>query len=107
MYLFFLFGLACAIGHHVFYSVLDGKPAKEQIQMLRYGTVLAFAAKAGLGASVIAAFRQRVWTTVRTRMMSIGAIDSMFAAAEDFFALVNWEFLSGAKIAAALALFVW
>lgn len=107
MYVFFLFGLACAIGHHVFYSVLDGQPANAQIQMLRYGTFLAFAAKAGLSASVIAAFRQRVWTTVRTRMMSVAAIDAMFASAEDFFALVNWEFVSGAKIAAALVLFVW
>jgi len=107
MYVCFLFGLACAIGHHIFYNALDGQVADSQIQMLRYGTVLAFAAKAGLGAAVVSAYRQRVWTTVKTRLMTVGAIDSLFAAAEDLTALLNWGFFKGAKTAAALACFGW
>jgi len=68
---------------------------------------LAFASKAGLSAAVVLAFRQRVWTTVRTRMMRVDALDSLFAASEDLWALLNWEMIRTAKIAVALAVFVW
>lgn len=107
MYLWLLLGISCAIGHHVYYHTLNGQPADDQVRMLRYGTILAFAAKASLGAAVISAFQQRIWTTVRSRFMSIAALDSMFAATENVIAFVNLEFLMGAKVAAALALFVW
>ncbi|KAK6225641.1 formylmethionine deformylase-like protein [Colletotrichum tabaci] len=107
MYLWLVLGVACAVGHHVFYHTLDGRAADDQVRMLRYGTVLAFGAKASLGAAVISAFQQRIWTTVRSRFMTIAALDSLFAATENFVALFNWEFLKGAKAAAALALFVW
>ncbi|GJD04324.1 hypothetical protein ColKHC_13149 [Colletotrichum higginsianum] len=104
MYLWLVLGVACAVGHHVFYHTLDGRAADDQVRMLRYGTVLAFGAKASLGAAVISAFQQRIWTTVRSRFMTIAALDSLFAATENFVALFNWEFLKGAKAAAALAL---
>ena len=107
MYLFFAFGVACAIGHHLYYAALNGKPALDQLQMLRYGMALAFAAKAGLSAAVVLAYRQRVWTTVRKRIMRVAALDSLFAATEDLGALWNWEMIKTAKIAVALAVFVW
>ncbi|KAK0644393.1 hypothetical protein B0T16DRAFT_460455 [Cercophora newfieldiana] len=107
LYLFFAFGVACAIGHHAYYASLDGKPAADQLQMLRYGMALAFASKAGLSAAVVLAYRQRVWTTVRTKMMGVVALDSLFAATEDLWALLNWEMIRTAKIAVALAVFVW
>ncbi|KAK3943314.1 hypothetical protein QBC46DRAFT_377542 [Diplogelasinospora grovesii] len=107
MYLFFVFGLVCAGAHHAYYSALNGKPVDDQLQMLRYGTFLAFAAKAGLSAAVVVAFRQRVWTTIRTRLMTVAALDSLFAATEDFTALWNWELIRTARTAIALAVFVW
>lgn len=107
MYVCFLFGLLCAVGHHIFYASLDGKVAGGQSEMLRYGTILAYAAKAGFSAAVVSAFKQRVWVTVRTRFMSIKALDSMFAAAEDMVSMLNFEFLRDAKGAYALALFAW
>ncbi|KAK3390146.1 hypothetical protein B0H63DRAFT_390151 [Podospora didyma] len=107
MYLFFVIGAGFAIGHHVFYSTLNGKPATDQIQMLRYGTILAFAAKAGLSAAVIIGFQQRVWTTVRRRLMSIAAVDSLFSATDDLTALWNWELIKNAKVAVLLAVFAW
>ncbi|KAH8885552.1 hypothetical protein GQ53DRAFT_659915 [Thozetella sp. PMI_491] len=107
MYVFLLFGIACAVGHHIFYTTLDRKPAQDQVVMLRYGTLLAFASKAGLSAAVVTAYRQRVWATVRTRLLSIKALDSLFSATEDFGALWNWEFIRRAKTAIALAVFVW
>lgn len=107
MYLFLLFGVACAVGHHIFYTSINGKLATDQVRMLRYGTLLAVAAKAGLSAAVIVAFRQILWTTVRSRLMSIAALDSLFAATDDLAALANWELIKDAKVAVLLAGFVW
>ena len=107
MYVFFVFGVACAIGHHLFYNALDGKPADNQILMLRYGTILAFGTKAGLCAAVVTAFRQRIWTTVRTRFLGIGMLDSLFAAPEDLTTLWNWKLFKSARTAMAMAAFVW
>ncbi|OLN92252.1 hypothetical protein CCHL11_01315 [Colletotrichum chlorophyti] len=107
MYLWLLLGIVCAVGHHVFYHSLDGQAAEDQVRMLRYGTILAFAAKASLGAAVILAFQQRVWTSVSSRFMSVATLDSLFAATENFVALFNRDLLKSAKAAAALAFFVW
>lgn len=107
MYLSFLFGVCCAIGHHIFYKTLDGKPAQDQLAMLRYGTVLSFATKAGLVAAIVIAFKQRIWTTVRSKFLSVAALDSLFAATEDITSLLNIEIYKRAKIAVLLASFIW
>ncbi|KAI0168911.1 hypothetical protein GGR52DRAFT_496666 [Hypoxylon sp. FL1284] len=107
MYLSFLFGICCAIGHHAFYKALDGRPAENQIAMLRYGAVLAFATKAGLVAAIVIAYKQRIWTTVRNKFLSVAALDSLFAATEDFMALLNVEVYRRAKTTMLLAVLVW
>lgn len=107
MYVCFVFGILCAVGHHIFYTSLDGQIADNQSGMLRYGTLLAYGAKAGFSAAVVSAFKQRVWVTVRSRFMSIKGLDSMFAAAEDMVAMLDFEFMRDAKAAYALALFAW
>lgn len=107
MYVAFIFGVACAIGHHLFYKSLHGKPAVNQLAMLRYGTVISFAAKAGLVTAVVMAFRQRLWATVRSKFLSVAALDSLFAATEDVTAMLNFEIYKRAKIAVLLAMFVW
>lgn len=107
MHICFIFGILCAVGHHIFYTSLDGEMAENQSEMLRYGTLLAYGAKAGFSAAVVSAFKQRVWVTVRSRFMSIKTLDSMFAAAEDMVAMLDFEFLRDAKAAYALALFAW
>lgn len=107
MYMFFTFGLLCAAGHHIFYKSLHGKPADNQLTMLRYGTVLAFASKAGFVACIVTAFRQRIWATVRNKILSVAAIDSLFAATEDVVALFNLETYQKASIAMILALVAW
>lgn len=38
MYVMFLLGFAIAVGHHAFYQALDGRPADNQLAMLRYGS---------------------------------------------------------------------
>ena len=39
--------------------------------------------KATLVGSVVIAYRQRIWSTFRRKTMSMGAIDSLFAIADD------------------------
>ncbi|KAH8666824.1 hypothetical protein BX600DRAFT_511720 [Xylariales sp. PMI_506] len=107
MYLSLVFGLCCALGHHLFYASLNNKEATNQLAMLRYGTLLSFGAKAGFVAAGVTAYRQRVWTTVRTKLISVGALDSLFAATDDMFALLNTEIYQRAKVAVFLAILVW
>jgi hypothetical protein len=107
MYALLLIGLLFAIGHHVFYAGLNGRDADNQLRVLRYGATLSFLCKASLAASVILAFRQRVWMTVRRKVLSLGAVDSLFAAAEDLTAIFNLEAIKQAKIAMLLAVYVW
>ena len=107
MYVLFLCGFAFAVGHHIFYKTLNGSPADDQLAMLRYGTALAFATKACLVSAVIVAYRQQIWMTVRSKMLSLAALDSLFAATEDFTALWNLEIYKRAKAAITLALLVW
>lgn len=107
MYVLFLLGFAFAVGHHAFYQSLNDRPANDQLSMLRYGAAFAFAAKACLVSAVIVAYRQRIWTTVRSRMLSVAALDSLFAATEDLSALLNLEVYQQAKVAITLAILVW
>ncbi|KAF3808380.1 hypothetical protein GCG54_00013018 [Colletotrichum gloeosporioides] len=109
IYLFCIIGIGFAIGHHVFYASLEGKIVygDDQLLMLRYGTALAFAAKASLVASVLTAFREQMWATARSRMISISTLDDMFAAPETPLSLLNLEFISKAKTVAVLALYEW
>ncbi|RYP89845.1 hypothetical protein DL770_004056 [Monosporascus sp. CRB-9-2] len=86
---------------------LDGHIADDQLTMLRYGTALAFMTKACLVSAVIVAYRQRIWMTVRSKMLSVAALDSLFAATEDLSALWNLEIYKRAKVAIALAFLVW
>ncbi|KAK1978574.1 hypothetical protein LZ30DRAFT_210245 [Colletotrichum cereale] len=107
MYLFLFAGIAFALGHHFFYARLDGTVADGQIRMLRYGAALSFLSKASLASAVIQAFRQRVWMTVRRKMLTLGAVDSLFAAAEDMTAIFNVEVFRQARVAMILAIYVW
>ncbi|KAF4772845.1 hypothetical protein HER10_EVM0000642 [Colletotrichum scovillei] len=107
MYFFLFAGIAFALGHHFFYAGLDGTEANGQIRMLRYGAALSFLSKASLGSAVILAFRQRVWMTVRRKMLTLAAVDSLFAAAEDMTAIFNIEVFRQARIAMILAIYVW
>ncbi|KAJ0161213.1 hypothetical protein CTA2_6594 [Colletotrichum tanaceti] len=109
MYLFLIVGLAFAAGHHAYYRSLQGRLVRhdEQLTSLRYGTALAFAAKASVATAVLSAFREQVWAVVRTRFLSLATIDDMFAAPETPFSLANREFLLKAKTAAALAILCW
>jgi hypothetical protein len=104
----FLAGFAAAVGHHLFYSHLNGQPATDQLMMVRYGTALAFFVKSTLVGSVIMCNRQRIWYTFRRKAMTINGIDGLFSATEDptqFF--LNWEMIRNGKLATLMAACTW
>lgn len=107
MYLCYLFGIGVAFGHHFFYSSLAGKPADNQLLMLRYGAALAYLVKASFVAAVALAYRQQVWATCRRKDLKMSTLDCLFAAADDLTALFNLEFMKMAKVGLTLALIIW
>jgi hypothetical protein len=107
MYLCYLAGIAVAFGHHAFYSSLVGKPADNQLLMLRYGAALAYLVKASFVAAVVLAYRQQVWATCQRKGLKMSTLDCLFAAADDLTALLNLEFMKMAKVGLTLALIIW
>ncbi|KAK4247922.1 Formylmethionine deformylase-like protein [Corynascus novoguineensis] len=107
MYVMFFLGLAFAIGHHAFYTSLDGKLADDQIRMMRFGGLLSYAAKASLVAAVVFAYQQQIWVTVIHNTLRLRTIDSLFAGVNEPQSLLNWEFVTKARVAVCLAGLAW
>ena len=103
----FVAGIMAAVGHHLFYASLDGRPAEDQLKMIRFGTALAFFVKSTLVGSIILCYRQRIWRTFRRKAMTMRAIDSLFTATEDPTSFLNWEMVSAGKLATFMALCSW
>jgi hypothetical protein len=103
----FVLGVISAITHHVFYKSLDGREARDQLAMIRYGTGMAVFTKATLVGSVVVAYRQRIWFTFRRKAMSLGAIDSLFAVIDDPTMFWEKDMVSNAKVATMMAVAVW
>lgn len=100
-------GILAAVGHHFFYLRLDGKPAHDQLKMIRYGTALAFLVKSTLVGTVILCYRQRIWHTFRKKAMTIHAIDGLFSATEDLSKFWNLEMIRNGKLATIMAFCSW
>ncbi|WAO92087.1 Hypothetical protein NCS54_00958100 [Fusarium falciforme] len=107
MFLLLLIGTIFSIGHHLFYLHLDGKEGDAQSLMFRYGTIIAFCAKASFGTAVTMAFQQRAWLVVRRRTARLHTVDSIFTANTEFTSLADWRAIKRAKISTCLALYCW
>ncbi|ORY16789.1 hypothetical protein BCR34DRAFT_475712 [Clohesyomyces aquaticus] len=103
----FVAGVMGAVGHHLFYSRLDGEAASNQLKMIRYGTALAFFTKSTLVGTVILSYRQRIWHTFRNKAMTVHAIDGLFSATEDLTQFMVWEMVRSAKVATFMAACSW
>ncbi|KAF6812499.1 hypothetical protein CPLU01_14880 [Colletotrichum plurivorum] len=109
MYLFLVLGTAFAFGHHAYYQSFQGALVFDdrQLTTMRYGTVLAFAAKSCLVFAVMSAFREQMWFTFSNKFLRVTTINGLFAAPETPLSLLDIEFLRKAKIAAALTIYCW
>ncbi|KAM0077460.1 hypothetical protein ACKRZS_010383 [Fusarium odoratissimum] len=107
MFLLVLIGALFAVGHHLFYLRLNGREAINQSLMLRYGTAIAFCAKASLGTAVTIAFHQRAWRVVRFKTARIETINSIFTANSDIFSLFTWSSIRKSRVGTLLAIYCW
>ncbi|KAI1012998.1 hypothetical protein LB503_001381 [Fusarium chuoi] len=107
MLLLVLIGTLFAIGHHLLYLHLDGREAINQSLMLRYGTAIAFCAKASLGTAVTIAFHQRAWRVVRFKTARVETINSIFTANSDIFSLFTWSSIRKSRVGTLLAIYCW
>lgn len=110
MIVLLLLGLGSALGHHLYYSTLDKQhagTAAQQQWVTRIGTALAFLTQATLGAAVLISRSQRVWVSLRTKFLSLYAIDALFGVTDNLLHFVNGEMIAHAKVATMMALVRW
>ncbi|KAG0634740.1 hypothetical protein HOY80DRAFT_1025565 [Tuber brumale] len=103
----FILGLLGALLHHWFYLSLHGKGAEDQLIMVRFGTAFAFFTKAALVGSIVLAYRQRIWYTLRTKAITVKGIDSLFSLTEDPTGFCSKDGALNAKVATLMALATW
>ena len=93
MFTALIFGILLAVGHHMFYSSLSGKPAdtdsyrilggqfalsKQEVK-IAIGTLFAFLVKAALALAVAIAYTQVVWKAVKRQETSLLTVDTLFS----------------------------
>jgi hypothetical protein len=110
MLVFTLGGIGLAIGHHAYFSSLNGTLAGSsgrQQWATRFGTAMSFLVVALLKTANDAAYSQYVWTLVRAKSFSISTIDKLFALTSDPTGFFGWEMMKHAKAAVFLGLICW
>lgn len=105
--LLLILGIGSAVGHHVFYTILDGTPARKQEWVTRIGTALAFLCRASFAAAAEISRNQWLWVTLRERFMTLAGIDAMFGVTSDPTFFTNPDILKHAKLSTLMALLIW
>lgn len=116
-------GIAVAVGHHLYYSSLDGRIVVDltsvdskwsldavrnsQEWKIRFGTIFAFSVQTLLSSAVSTAYEQEVWALVRRATVSIKGLDALFSATFSFWSLCNFELWLKAQLGALIALLRW
>ncbi|KAF2628246.1 hypothetical protein BU25DRAFT_410341 [Macroventuria anomochaeta] len=106
----FVAGILLALAQHFWYRFLHHRPTYDEDQKFRwvlYGRVLAYLSKVAFGGCVVLVFRQRIWRTFRKRALSVLSIDQLFGATDDPSLFANWEIVSNAPMAVAIATVFW
>ncbi|KAJ7822708.1 hypothetical protein B0H13DRAFT_2291391 [Mycena leptocephala] len=115
---FAIAGVILAAGHHIYYASLHLAPSdgatsigthtvSHQVVTNFVGTVFIFLVKLCLSQSISKAFDQRLWHTVRRSALKLGGLDALFSVLNDPMALLDFEMVWHAKIAAVLAFLAW
>lgn len=107
MVILLFMGVGLAIGHHFFFTSLDGKPATNQMRYTRLGSIFSIAAKSCFVVATILAYHQRAWMVIKERAHSVRAVDTLFGAAENFIHLMSLTMFRNDLACLILALFVW
>ncbi|KAK0649134.1 hypothetical protein B0T16DRAFT_491818 [Cercophora newfieldiana] len=105
-----LLAVATAIGHHFFYTWLDGRIVQsktEQEWYGRIGTGLAFLTNALLSAASTIAYTQLLWKTLRSKTVSVGGVDALFGATTSAWNLANLELWRRGPLLGVVAAISW
>ena len=106
----FLAGIALALAQHFWYRFLHHRAVEDEntkVRWVLYGRALAYLSKVAFGGCVVLVFRQRIWRTFRERALTVLSIDQLFGATDDPSLFVNWDTVSNAPIAVAIAMVFW
>ncbi|KAH7120573.1 hypothetical protein EDB81DRAFT_952453 [Dactylonectria macrodidyma] len=118
MFLSLAAGVLCAVGQHLFYSNLDGKPPPDssfdvwhgvsrQKVNIAIGNALAFCTKAFLAVAIAAAHDQISWKAIKSRPAEIGLIDALFSSRDDWMSAMNTRMWWHMPFPAFLLLLFW
>jgi hypothetical protein len=106
----FFSGIVLALAQHFWYRFLHHREVNDEDTKFRwvlYGRALAYLSKVAFSGCVVLVFRQRMWRTFREQALSVLSIDQLFGATDDPSLFVNWETISNARLAVAIALVFW
>lgn len=76
-----ILGIALAVGHHLFYQSLNGKPASNttsQTWNFRVGIGFTFLVKTSLTTAASVAAVQNIWCILHQKAIKVLSIDSLF-----------------------------
>jgi hypothetical protein len=107
----FVAGLAFALGHHAFYSSLDGQPVNawlfnQQIN-LAVGQAFAFLVRASLVISVGTSYWQVFWGTMLHGTLAVSQVDALAGMLGSILDLLNLKASTTRPVLIALALLSW
>jgi hypothetical protein len=107
----FVAGLAFALGHHAFYSSLDGRPVDDRLfnqqVNLAVGQAFAFLVRASLVISVGASYWQVFWGTVLHGSLAISQVDALAGMLGSVLDLLNLKASTTHPLLLVLALLSW
>lgn len=107
---YLLLGIGFALGHHFYWSSLDGTVVPsdtDQEWSSRLGIAAAFLTQSALTLAVGAAYTQRIWVTVKRKPLTLSGLDKVFSLQSDIFSFLSKEVLGRAKFLALIGICAW
>ncbi|KAJ6259018.1 hypothetical protein Dda_5914 [Drechslerella dactyloides] len=111
--MFGLFLAACGfgVGHHFYYSYLNGRVANNQSWYLAAGNAISYGARILFSASIGLCIRQWFWKAMRSESWTLGTIDKLHGVKDSPANLLSprfaGTFVARAPLGLLITLFVW
>ncbi|KAM3151156.1 hypothetical protein ABEW05_008487 [Botrytis cinerea] len=105
-----LSGLILAIGHHVYYSSLNGTPADDSARQnwsIRFGAVFASLVVVCFKAITVSALGQYFWTVIRAKGLKISDLDKLYALTSSPIGIFSFSVFKNTTLAAAIGIIFW
>jgi hypothetical protein len=107
---FALCGLAGAVGHHLYYHLIDGtvvSSTESQQWALRFGTAFSVFTITMLRAAVVAAYNQYIWKVFRDKSFSVADLNKIFSLTSDFTGFFSLALFKHGRVVILLACLCW